>query len=275
MPHARRGPRHPGGNRRPAGRARRRPRGPPPPPGRTATGPIDRLRSAARRSRADGPGRAARRTATSAIARAAGAGSSVSQGGRAPTMIWSVARPSPRASIRPSSWSASARPARVAGSDGTPARQVRRDHERARADEDRRPGPPREAMGERVVGQGPVGLDGIGDDLGHRVRRDRGRSARRPPRPLPPAPRGPGRRSPAGRRRAARAAARSATRRRSGQAHAGCRSGPARTGPARSPRGRAVARLPGWDVEAGVDHPVGQLAPDRDLDPDEVDAGRR
>ena len=35
----------------------------------------------------------------------------------------------------------------------------------------------------------------------------------------------------------------------------------------------AVARLPLLDDEAGVDHPVGQLATDRDLDPDEVDAG--
>ena len=36
-----------------------------------------------------------------------------------------------------------------------------------------------------------------------------------------------------------------------------------------------VARRPGRDVEARVGHPVGQLAPDRDLDPDQVDARRR
>ncbi len=35
-------------------------------------------------------------------------------------MIWSAASPSPRASSTPSSWSASARPARVDGSDGKP-----------------------------------------------------------------------------------------------------------------------------------------------------------
>ena len=66
------------------------------------------------------PSKRARRTVTSAIARAPGVDSSVSHGVSAPTTMASAASPSPRASITPSSWRASARPARVAGSEGTP-----------------------------------------------------------------------------------------------------------------------------------------------------------
>ena len=149
-------------------------------------------------------------------------------------------------------------------------RQVGRDDERARADEDRRPGAPAEPMGEGMVGEGAVGLDGVGHDLGHRIGREQvdplegghdgalGRSERRR------------RRSRAGRRRGAarrHGRSRDASRVIARWLPVGADSTSDRARPHR------LARLPVADVEARVGHPVGQLAPDRHLDPDQVDAG--
>ena len=126
-------------------------------------------------------------------------------------------------------------------------------------------------MRERVVGEGPVGLDGVGHDLGHRVRRDQvdplerrhDRSFRRPEGRhdgRQPDVRAPSRGGTIGHPPEMGQATLTARRRGLGQVRLG------RPWP-------TVTRLPGLDDEAGVDHPVGQLATDRDLDPDEVDAG--
>ena len=164
-------------------------------------------------------------------------------------------------------------PARARGRVGRdPEGQVRCDDERSRADQDGRAGAPRETVGERMIGQGAVGLDGTGDDLGHGVggdqvdpfegghhgalrsaeRRGRGRQpdVRSTPgggiiRRLPEAAEGP----------------LAAGRRGVGQVPAGGTTG-------------AVPRLPFGHLETGIRHPVREFAPDRDLDPDEVDARR-
>ena len=117
-------------------------------------------------------GYSARRTATSASARAARSGSSISHLGSAPTTIEPGGRPLSRASVTPRSCSARARPARVGGSGRDPGREVGRDDERARADEHARPGPSGELVCERVVGQSALGLDTVGDDLRHDVGAD-------------------------------------------------------------------------------------------------------
>ena len=61
---------------------------------RTATGSTGRSRVGGSTNPSGCAGKSARRTATSAIARAPAAVSSVSHGGRAPTMIWSGGTPS-------------------------------------------------------------------------------------------------------------------------------------------------------------------------------------
>ena len=117
-------------------------------------------------------GKSARRTATSAIARAPGGGLIGQPRRQRPDDDLVGGSPSPARQRdteeleREGPAGASRRVGRHAG------RQVGRHDQRARPDDDRRPGPPGEAVREGVVGEGAVGLDGVGHDLGHRIGRE-------------------------------------------------------------------------------------------------------
>ena len=180
-------------------------------------------------------------------------------------MIWSGCSPSRRARLTPRSWSASARPARVAGSDGTPA-------DRSGATTSG-PAPTRNVPARRA-----------GDGRRHGRRgRDRGRCRRRRSRPSGPSDdvdpfeggddralgrpeRGRGRRQPdVG---AAFGGGRSIARR----SWVSARWLPVGAVRCARVRGRRWSRGPPLGhLETRVGQPVGQLAPDRDLDAEEVD----
>ena len=193
-------------------------------------------------------GKSRRRRAISAITRPIPDGSSASQLGYAPTMIRSSAIPSARASSTPSSWSASARPARVAGSDGWP--------ETRSGATTRGPGPI-ETMRVRPADAAAARRHGRpGCDPGRprrRRSRPRGRPRRHRPARTPPRPRPPGRRAGGSPCRGARSPAAPRRRRRpragAGRARAGCRSVPDR----RRRRPRAAHRL--RDRSATGGHP--------------------
>ena len=126
--------------------------------------------------------------------------------------------PSARASDTASSCSASARPARVAGSDGTPTRRSGATTSDPGADHHDRPGAPVEPVGERVVGERPVRVDAGGDDLGHGVDLDEVDPLERGDDGVLGRPEGLRRGLEADVRRGAAAASRSATRRTSASA---------------------------------------------------------